>query len=125
MFPAMSNGVTILLVEDDHDTRVSIRSLLEDSGYRVLTVTDGRSALELLQRSTPLPRLIILDLLLPVMDGWHFVAQLQHHEELAAIPIVIMSAWHGLPPAGAVGMLRKPVNVGALLRLVADHCPAV
>jgi CheY-like chemotaxis protein len=119
----MSNGATVLLVEDDHDIRVSIRSLLEDRGYAVLTVADGRSALDLLLRTTPSPSLIILDLMLPVMDGWHFVEHVREHDELATIPIVIMSAWRGRPPPpGAVGVLSKPVNVPALLRLVADHC---
>jgi CheY-like chemotaxis protein len=119
----MSNGASVLLVEDDHDIRVSIRSLLEDRGYDVLTVADGRSALDLLLRTTPSPALIILDLMLPVMDGWHFVEHVREHDDLATIPIVIMSAWRGRPPpAGAVGVLSKPVNVPALLRMVADHC---
>src|SRR5260370_38217492 len=100
----MSNGSSVLLVEDDHDIRVSIRSLLEDRGYDVLTVTDGRSALDLLQRSTPLPSLIILDLMLPVMDGWHFVDHVRQRAELPSIPIWIMSRWRGRrPPALDVG----------------------
>ena len=121
----MHNRSTVLLIEDDHDTRVSIRSLLEDRGYDVLTVADGRSALELLHHNLPLPSLIILDLMLPVMDGWHFADHVQKCDELATIPIVIMSAWRERPPPpGAVGVLHKPVNIGALLQLVADHCVA-
>jgi CheY-like chemotaxis protein len=119
----MTNGLTVLLVEDDHDVRVSVRSLLEDEGYVVLTVADGRSALELLQQRLPRPSLIILDLLLPLMDGWHVVARLRQNDELAQIPIVILSAWRELvPPPGAVGVLHKPFDAHALLQLVAEHC---
>src|SRR5205807_4176042 len=83
---------TVLLVEDDHDIRVSLRALLEGEGYNVLTATSGRSALDALQSTTPTPRLIILDLRLPVMDGWDFVAHVRRVPELAPIPLVVMSA---------------------------------
>jgi CheY-like chemotaxis protein len=114
----------VLLVEDDHDIRVSIRALLEAEGYEVLTVTNGRGALELLQSTTPAPRLIILDLSLPVMDGWQFANELQRLPRLGHIPVVVMSAAprDRLPSAGIVGRLAKPIDVPALLRVVAEHC---
>ena len=113
---------SILVVEDDHDIRVSVRALLEDEGFQVLTVTDGRSALELLERGDR-PRLILLDLMLPVMDGWHFAERVRVRPRLAGIPIVIMSAYDDPPPpAGAVGFVKKPLDVDQLLRLVAAHC---
>jgi CheY-like chemotaxis protein len=115
---------TVLVVEDDHDIRVSVRMVLEDEGFKVLTVTNGRMALDLLDRiTTDEPCLILLDLMLPVMDGWHFAAHLREHPRFAEIPIVIMSAYETPPPpASAVGFVKKPVDTEALLRLVSLHC---
>lgn len=120
---AFESRGTILVVEDDHDIRVGVRMLLEDEGFRVLTVTDGRSALELLERAPEPPRLILLDLMLPVMDGWHFAKLVRKRPRLAGIPIVIMSAYEDPPPPeGVVGFIKKPVNADLLLRLVAPYC---
>jgi CheY-like chemotaxis protein len=120
---AFESRGTILVIEDDHDIRVGVRSLLEDEGFRVVTVTDGRSALELLERSPEPPCVILLDLMLPVMDGWHFADLMRQRPRLAGIPIVIMSAYEDPPPPnGIVGFVKKPVNAEALLRLLAPHC---
>jgi two-component system, OmpR family, response regulator CpxR len=114
---------TVLLVEDDHDIRVGVRNLLEDRGYKVLTATNGRGALELLASVDPKPSLILLDLMLPVMDGWHFAAQVRAQHPLAAIPIAIMSAFEDPPPpAGVVAFLKKPVRDDQLLQLVETYC---
>ncbi|HWE30205.1 MAG TPA: response regulator [Polyangia bacterium] len=114
---------TVMVVEDDHDIRVGVRSLLEDEGFRVLTVTNGRSALDVLERASELPSLIILDLMLPVMDGWHFAEQVRARPRLAGIPIVIMSAYDDPPPpAGVVGFIKKPLNPDTLLHLVSTYC---
>jgi two-component system, chemotaxis family, chemotaxis protein CheY len=114
---------TILIVEDDHDIRVSIRGLLEHEGYRVLSVANGSAALDLLQDTTPRPALIVLDLMLPVMDGWQFVAHVDRRPSLAGIPIVVMTAYDTTKaPDGVVAVIKKPVNMGALLQLVAHAC---
>lgn len=114
---------TVMVIEDDHDIRVSVRALLEDEGYKVLTVTNGLSALSTLERSAELPSLILLDLMLPVMDGWHFAARMRLNPRLANIPIVIMSAYEDPPPPeGVRGFLKKPVDDEALLRVVSAHC---
>jgi two-component system chemotaxis response regulator CheY len=114
---------SILVVEDDHDIRVSMRALLEDEGFEVLTVTNGLAALSVLERSAELPRLILLDLMLPVMDGWHFAARVRLNSRLANIPIVIISAYEDPPPPdGISGFLKKPMNTDALLQLVSAHC---
>jgi CheY-like chemotaxis protein len=113
----------VLLVEDDHDLRVSMRSLLEDEGYRVLTVTNGRSALELLAATEPKPGLILVDLKLPIMSGLELIERAQRTPDLAQIPIVAMSASRERErPAGTVGFLGKPVNGDDLVRVVAQHC---
>jgi CheY-like chemotaxis protein len=127
MTPAQPSAVeqrgTILVVEDDHDIRVSVRAVLEDEGFEVLTVTNGRMALDMLERISPVPCLIILDLMLPVMDGWHFAAHLREHPDLGHIPIVIMSAYESPPPPqGVVGFVKKPIDTDKLLHLVSLHC---
>jgi CheY-like chemotaxis protein len=120
---AFESRSTVLVVEDDHDIRVSVRNLLEDEGYRVLTVTDGRAALDLLERAEPSPALIILDLMLPVMDGWEFAERLRALPRLAGIPIVIMSAYQEPPPpCEAVAFVRKPINSDVLLNVVDRYC---
>jgi two-component system, chemotaxis family, chemotaxis protein CheY len=114
---------TVLVVEDDHDIRVSVRNLLEDEGYRVLSVTNGKLALDLLERAEPRPSLIILDLMLPVMDGWEFAEQLRERPRLARIPILIMSAYdEPPPPEGVVGFVKKPIDAGLLLNVVDRFC---
>src|SRR5437868_3458188 len=114
---------TILVVEDDHDIRVSIRGLLEYDGFRVLSVTNGSAALDLLEHTTPRPSLIVLDLMLPVMDGWQFAERLGRLRPLDSIPIVVMTGYDvQRPPEGAVAVLKKPVNMSALLQLVAHAC---
>ncbi len=111
---------TILLVEDDHDIRVALRTMLEDEGYRVLTVTDGRAALALLERTTP-PQLILLDLMLPVMDGWELARELRARPHLAAIPIVVITAFDRVPPPQAAAVLKKPLDPDHLLRTIERH----
>ncbi len=113
----------VLIIEDDHDLRVSVRNLLEDEGYEVLTAANGKSGLELLQATTPKPCLIILDLMLPIMDGWHFASEVRKRPELASIPLLIMSAFRQpAPPPNTVGFLPKPVQLDVLLRYVAQYC---
>ncbi|HEX9101030.1 MAG TPA: response regulator [Polyangia bacterium] len=120
--PAESRG-TILVVEDDHDIRVSVRALLEDEGYTVLTVTNGLAALSALERATALPQLILLDLMLPIMDGWHFVERVRLNPRFTKIPFAIVSAYEEPPaPEGAVAFVKKPFDADALLRLVSAHC---
>lgn len=120
---AFESRSTVLLIEDDHEIRVSVRNLLEDEGYRVLTATNGLAALETLRRDETRPCLILLDLMLPVMDGWQFAQALREHKEFAGIPIAVLSAYDApAPPEGIVGFLRKPVRDTTLLQLVGRFC---
>jgi two-component system chemotaxis response regulator CheY len=103
----------ILIVEDDADTRDSMRRLLELWGYRVLCAADGREALRLL--SDELPCLILMDLRMPNMDGWQFRHQLLKEPRLAAIPVVLITAEDDLHRAAgslhAAAYFRKPVDI--------------
>jgi CheY-like chemotaxis protein len=114
---------TVLVVEDDPDTRQSTADVLESVGYSVVTAAHGRDALDRLASMDP-PGLILLDLMMPVMSGQEFLAARRGQDALARIPVVIMSAWRRDSERidGAQGSLPKPVDVDDLLRVVAEHC---
>lgn len=114
---------SVLVVEDEHDARLLMRELLEGAGYTVVTATNGRDALELMRTMNPPPCLILLDLRMPIMDGWDFVAELHRHATLAQIPIGVQSAEEERTlPDGVSFVLKKPINPKALLALVRHHC---
>jgi signal transduction histidine kinase len=106
----------ILLVEDDRSIRDALQGLLEEEGYGITTAENGRQALDLL-KSNPAPDLIVLDLRMPVMDGWQFRAAQKNDPSYATIPVIALSA-DGSAKAEAIdaqAYLRKPVSTGALL----------
>jgi CheY-like chemotaxis protein len=115
----------ILVVDDDADIRSTIADILGDAGYTVQAAANGREALDLLKTS-PLPALILLDLMMPELDGWGFMAALQQElPTLATIPVVIFSA-HGDAGAAAsslevVGFVKKPIRLDELLAAV-ERC---
>jgi len=109
----------ILLVEDDPDIRVSLHSILTDEGFEVVGCTNGREALERLGGS-PLPDLIILDLMMPVMDGWQFRIQQKNDPALAQIPVIAISADASSKAAAidAAAYLNKPFDHAKLMSAV-------
>jgi CheY-like chemotaxis protein len=118
-------SVQLLLVEDDDDIRMDLCALLDDLGYRVFAVRNGLEALDYLRAAEP-PDLILLDLMMPVMDGWQLRLELLKERRLAAIPIMLLSGAGSLATEaaalGAVAFLNKPFNVSQLLRVVQQHC---
>lgn len=117
----MTEQQTILVVDDDFDVRDSIIDVLTDEGYAAIGVGDGIEALQYL-RSHPLPKLILLDWMMPRLDGSQFrIAQLQD-STLAAIPVVVITAdnkIHEKPEArDVVACMKKPVDLNALLGVV-------
>src|SRR6266404_8186598 len=85
------DGARVLLVEDDPDISEVLAQLLEDEGVHVSSASNGREALTSLQRGAP-PDVIVLDLMMPVMDGWEFRLEQKKDPTLASIPVVAMSA---------------------------------
>lgn len=112
----------VLLVEDDEAIREALSEILQDEGFEVQTAVHGLAALLALETGAR-PRVILLDLMMPVMDGWQFMARLNAHAEWAGIPVVVVSAAKDGLPDGARCCLPKPVDLGALFDTVGPLCP--
>lgn len=119
----MSPDEFILVVDDDAEIRESLSDLLTEEGHQVRAAANGKEALELLRR-TPAPRMILLDLMMPVMNGWQFVRETAGDPVLSGIPVWIITAAGDAhpPPPGVTGVLRKPFRLRELLDVVHRHC---
>ena len=111
----------ILVIEDDADIRECLMLLLESEGYSVAGAADGREGLDVLARMSG-PCLILLDLMMPVMNGWEFLQAKRKEDILAVIPVVVLSAGSDARGEQVEGILKKPVDVDALLAFVRKHC---
>lgn len=103
----------MLIVEDDPGQRMDYRELLEDAGFEVNDAGDGRKALRrLADENEPLPVLIVLDLSMPFMDGWDFIANLRSQQRLADIPVVLTSAYDAEASiqSSVAAYIKKPVD---------------
>lgn len=116
---------TLLLVEDDPEIRDSIAEVLREAGRTVVCASDGLDALEKL-KVVERPCLILLDLMMPRMDGIEFLRQLGKHPHSKDFPVLILSAHATVQQAelypGVLGTLRKPFDIGQLLSWVDEHC---
>src|SRR4051812_26885737 len=114
-----SNRRRILVVEDDPEILGALSGLLEEEGYDVQSVSDARDALQRL-RSGPAPEVIILDLMMPGMDGWEFRTIQRADPSLSSIPVVAISADTSAKAAAidATSFLRKPFRFADLLATV-------
>ena len=116
----MSQMASILLVEDELDTRLALRDFLTDAGFVVYTARNGQHALRTLEKLDP-PDLILLDYKMPVMDGKQFLSLLRQIPRLQGIPVVILSAatreWSGAH-LEVEEVLSKPIDLEVLLTTV-------
>jgi CheY-like chemotaxis protein len=112
----------ILVVDDDADIRESLVEILQGEGYTVSAATNGREGLEQLAAMEG-PCLVLLDLMMPVMNGYEVLAQLRANPATRAIPVLILTASRTEMPEGATHLLRKPFELGELLSVVETHCP--
>jgi CheY-like chemotaxis protein len=108
----------ILVVEDDEDTRLALCEVLDDQGYEAIGAASGHAALALLREGVR-PCGIMLDLAMPIMNGWQFLAERAKLPDVAAIPVIVMSA---LPSASctdpSLTFQRKPFHVDDILAAV-------
>jgi len=123
-----SHRHSVVVVEDSQDTRESLALLLELNGHHVVTVSDGREALALIRAGHIRPCVILLDLIMPNMDGLAFLRDLQlASPEQARIPVIVVTGHDGFRKealaGGCTAALLKPAKPAELLQLVENHCP--
>ncbi|MBI2519100.1 MAG: response regulator [Bdellovibrio sp.] len=117
----MSNR-KILIVEDDAAIREGLRYALELEGYEVSTAIHGKDGLEQLAKG-PSPCLILLDLMMPVMNGWQFIDALGKDIVLANIPVVLVTAFSDQAKGlNTKGIIKKPIDLVVLLQMVKKCC---
>lgn len=116
----------VLVVEDDETIRETLVELLVEYGYAAESAADGREALEKLAESSTAPCLILLDLMMPGMDGREFRERQLCDPALSEIPVVVISAYRDLRTLAGelrpVAMLKKPLRLADLLGVVKAHC---
>jgi CheY-like chemotaxis protein len=113
---------TLLLVDDDPDIRETLAEFLGYEGYAVTTAGNGREALDQLREGLR-PCAVLLDLMMPVMDGFQFLELRQQDAELAAMPVIVISAGsQALKSLSGVELFPKPLDVDRLLAALARYC---
>jgi PAS domain S-box-containing protein len=118
------HGDSILLVDDEADARDALSQILVGKGYRVSTAADGREALDFLRDSEDLPAVVLLDLMMPRMDGRAFLTERRLDRRLADMPVVLISAQpdaqQTMNEFDLAGVIAKPVSVARLVRTLQD-----
>lgn len=115
---------TVLVVEDDHDTRVSLRQTLEAEGYVVRSAANGIHAIDVLRRYEP-PSLILLDVMMPMMNGPEFLDKLRSHPTWKLIPVVVVSAFSAeARRLIANAFVQKPIDLNLLLGVIEANLSA-
>jgi CheY-like chemotaxis protein len=115
----------LLVVDDDTDLREALEEVLRDAGYEVMGASNGKHALEVLGAARVLPGLVLLDMMMPVLDGAGFARAMRQVAEWRDIPVLVFSASANARQVaeeiGACGHMRKPVDVDTLLDAVGKH----
>ena len=113
---------SVLVVDDEMDIRETIRDILEIEGYHVCCAANGKEALDVL--SEVRPGLILLDLMMPVMSGYELLQELRERDDLSGIPVTVVSAIGDRAVVRGAEVLKKPVDLDALLHVVDERCRA-
>ena len=116
----MSKQPVVLVVDDDPDILEALAEILEAEGFDVRRARNGKEALDKLEPEPP--HLILLDLMMPVMDGWEFSQRMKTRPTASAVPVIVLSADRTVSTKareiGAVGHLAKPFELNDLLEMV-------
>jgi CheY-like chemotaxis protein len=116
----------ILVVEDDQGIRETLIELLGAEGYLVLSASDGLEALQVLRQANPKPDLILLDIMMPVMDGLNFRVEQLKDSSISGVPVVVMSADQKIiekkEKIGAIGHIKKPLDLDVFLGALKKYC---
>lgn len=114
--------LAVLIVEDDEDFRTLMREALEREGFAVREARDGQEALAMLGASRGERYLILLDLMMPGMDGWEFVVVARSDRRLQSNPIVVTTVVPEDAPWAVDGVLQKPFDLEMLVGTVEQYC---
>lgn len=112
----------VLIIEDDSEIRESLAQVLEVEGFDVSCASDGREGL--LEARREHPDLILLDLMMPNMDGWEFRAEQKRDASIADIPVVVVSAFGRRPEIDAAAYIPKPCTIDDVLEAVLRYGPS-
>jgi CheY-like chemotaxis protein len=113
----------VAIIEDDAEFRTMLRELLEEEQYRVVAVGNGAEALETLRGET-VPNVILLDVSMPVMDGFDFLRFRNDDPQLAQVPVVLVTNAkpHERPTIGVNDVVRKPIDIDEILFAIKRYC---
>ncbi len=117
----VAQAATVLVVDDDEGIRSAVAEILESLGFRVAVACDGIEAGQMLAVGLQ-PNAIVLDMMMPRMDGWTFLDRLRGDEKFKEVPVVVASAVVGVMPEGADALLQKPFSLDDLRREVSKLC---
>jgi CheY-like chemotaxis protein len=111
----------ILIVDDDLDIRELLAETLEDLGFSCVTAENGLQAANLARGMAAPPSMILLDLMMPIMDGYEFLEERKNDPALSGIPVAIVTAGHGVDPSrleNATPVIPKPIDVPKLVDVI-------
>ena len=113
----------VAIIEDDAEFRGMLRELLEEEHYRVIAVSNGAEALEALSGDI-VPNVILLDVSMPVMDGFDFLRHRNDDPKLASVPVVLVTNAkpHERPTVGVSDVVRKPIDIDEILFAIKRYC---
>ncbi len=115
---------TVIIIEDEPAIREMMQQILENAGYEVSTAAEGAAGLAQLRASTLKPCVILLDIMMPGVNGWDFLDAQRGDPSISHIPVVICSAYRESAKAiHPAAFLEKPVQKEALLSAVKSLCP--
>lgn len=113
---------SVVVVDDSRDIQVLLKALLESEGYEVLTAINGQEALQILKRSKYLPNLILLDLMMPIMDGSSFIKEFKKVADYSNVKVILMSADNKYVEKNSnlkeYNFIKKPFDIDQLLEAV-------
>lgn len=116
------NDKCILIIEDEKSIQDILKLALEMEGFKVYTADNGKQAMGILPQMKR-PCLILLDLMMPVMNGWEFAEEISKDSNLSTIPIVLITAYGDrAKQVAAKGILKKPIDLDSLLKIVNQWC---
>ncbi|MBP9679824.1 MAG: response regulator [Bacteriovorax sp.] len=120
--PLNLTGKYLLIIEDNKDIQNVLKTALEIEGYLIFTANNGKEGLEQLSKM-PIPCMVLLDLMMPIMNGWEFADEISRDIIYSSIPIVVVSAFNDKNfNTEKNNYIQKPIDLDALLKTISKHC---